>query len=85
MQPKHVAAVSHWQHLYVVLDCLTINACLLAQRDGIYETTGNMSTVRKYEHCRVVLGSQIIRGKTDGTCGKHEGEEKIIHGCGGEI
>jgi hypothetical protein len=25
MQPKHVASVSHWQQLYVVLDCLSIN------------------------------------------------------------
>jgi hypothetical protein len=35
--------------------------------------------------CQVVLGSQIIRDKTEGTLDMHEGEEKIIHGCGGEI
>jgi hypothetical protein len=34
---------------------------------------------------QVVLGSQIIRDKTDGTCDTHEGEEKIVQGCGGEI
>ena len=32
-----------------------------------------------------VLGSQIIRDKTDGTRDMHEGEEKFIQGCGGEI
>jgi len=34
---------------------------------------------------QVALGSQIISDKTDGTCDKHEGEEKIIQGCGREI
>jgi hypothetical protein len=38
MHPKHVAPVSHWKQLYVVLDRLSINTCLLTQREGIYET-----------------------------------------------
>jgi len=32
---------------------------------------------------QVVLGSQIIRDKTDGTCDMREGEKKIMQGCGG--
>jgi len=32
---------------------------------------------------QVVLGSQIIRDKTDGTCDMQEREEKIMQGCGG--
>jgi hypothetical protein len=34
---------------------------------------------------QVVLGSQIIRDKTDGTYDTHEGEEKIVQDCGEEI
>jgi hypothetical protein len=34
---------------------------------------------------QVVLGSEITRDKTDGTRDMHEGEEKIVQGCGGEI
>jgi hypothetical protein len=43
MQPKHVASVSHWQQLNVVLDCRTINTRLLTQRNEIYETKNNCS------------------------------------------
>jgi hypothetical protein len=38
MQLEHVASVSLWQLLYVVLECLSINTCLLTQKDGICET-----------------------------------------------